>query len=585
MNILVLDDFKTDREMLAQPFRPHHDVRCASDLEEVTRVLEHWWPDVALVDAIFPKKHNGPPVFAAEAFLEYLEAKRTMYMEMPQIIMVSGQNETAKRFDEVRQWLTDGRVADVIPKSTADIGIDFFRAVVQLRVEILLERQRWRGIQTSAESASEWLANLGIVTRSPRVLALKVDLIAAARSPACVLLSGTTGCGKELFARAIHSLARPGKRFLTADCSHIPADLFESEMFGIKKHGEHNVVYADVEGTLEAVRDGTLHLDEIQDLEWKHQGKLRHVLQERKFRRLGATDDTPFLGKVVAATNVDLRQKVEEGAFRPDLYFRIAAFSIRIPGLADRSEDIPHLAEHFLKNFVRDRRIEGESCPDICLHPKCLAVLTSFNWPGNVRQLKNAIERAAEYALVEYSALEGAVVVNPDLLVNRNEFLGTVPPQISRHDALLASSGIGIQRWSELAEHHMKVVEKAIGELLSDTGKTQFEAMVTALGPRDPEAGPNTPGRHSQDPATIHCLKALLYMLLRTDHRASIQDLLVVLGLGSWASGKKVMKVLAGEDPAVHGFSPFLTLPSRNTRNEAELLRSIVKPQAGLGDL
>jgi DNA-binding NtrC family response regulator len=585
MNILVLDDFKTDREMLAQPFRAYHDVRCASDLDDVTRVLEHWWPDVALVDAIFPKKQNGPPVFAAEFFLELLERKRSIYMDMPQIIIVSGQNETAKRFDEVRQWLKYGRIADVIPKSTADIGVEFFRAVVQLRVETLLDRLRWRGIQNSAESTSDWFAHLGIVTRSPRVLALKVDLIAAARSTACVLLSGPTGCGKELFAGAIHKLARPGKPFKEADCSQIPTELFESEMFGIKEWGKNNAPYSWKLGLFEAVEDGTLHLDEIQDLKWEHQGKLRHVLQERKFRPVGATDDTPFFGKFVAATNKDLRENVEKGSFREDLYFRISAFGVQIPALADRLEDIPHLAEHFLKEFVRVRRAEGDPCPDIRLHPNCQALLLSFNWPGNVRQLRSTIEKAAEYALVECSESEAGVVISPDQLVHRNPFLGAVPPQISRHDALLASSGIGVQRWSDLTEDRTQIVAQAIEALLSDKGKEQFESMVAALRPRAPEAGPNAPGRDNQDPATIHCLKALLYLLLRNDKRASIQDLLVVLGLGSWASGKKVMKVLAGEDAAVPGFAPFLKLPSRNGRHEAELLSNFQRPDVGLDTL
>jgi DNA-binding NtrC family response regulator len=579
MKILVLDDFKADREMLAQPFRGEHQVRCATDLEDAACILEHWWPDVALVDAIFPKRRNGPPVFAVEFFLELLEGKRTTYPEMPQIIVVSGQNETAKRFDEVRNWLRYGRVADVIPKSAADVGIEFFRAVVQMRVEMLLDRQRWRGIQNSAESASEWFAQLGIITRSPRMLALKVALMAAARSSSCVLLSGPTGSGKELFAKAIHSLSRPDKAFREENCGAIPPQLFESEMFGVQGYGRNNTAYSQKPGYLASVGDGTLFLDEIHNLDFAHQGKLLHVLQERKFRPVGATDDTPFLGKFIVATNERLRENVEKGKFREDLYFRVAAFDVQIPALADRMEDVPILADHFLREFVRARRAENRPCPEIHLHPKCLTPLSSYTWRGNVRELKNAIDKAAEYAIGE--SLVPEATITPELLVNCNPYLEALRPQLPSHDPLLASGGIAVRSWSELTE---KQLDQAIYIFLSDEGRIQFEAMRGALVLRDPGTAPDVPGRHSQDPATIHCLKALLYFLLRTDHRASVQDLLGILGLTAWASGKKVMTVLAGEDPTIVGCPAFVKLPSKGSRQEAQLLPGYQRPSPDRAD-
>jgi DNA-binding NtrC family response regulator len=578
MNILVVDDFKSDREMLAQPFRADHDVRCAVNLDEVNQVLENWWPDVALVDAMFPKKRNGSPVFAFEAFLELIEEKRAINLEMPQVVMVSGQNEAAKKFDEVRHWLTFGRVADVIPKSTADVGVEFFQAVVRLRVEALLDRQRWRGIQNNAQSTSEWFAHLGIITTSPRVLELRTHLIAAARSQACVLLTGRMGCGKELFAQAIRKLARPGKKFKEVDCGIIAPELFEAEMFGIKGAKPPNPPFVEKQGVFEAVGDGTLFLDEIHNLKWEHQAKLLHVLQERKFRKVGATDDTQFHGKFVTATNRDLLDEVEKGAFREDLYYRIAVFTIHIPHLAERTDDIPILAEYFLNEFVRARREQGQSCPDIHLHPKSRALLVSAPWKGNVRELRGVIEKTAELALVECAEAEAGVVIDPNLLVKYNPLLGPPTPQITTYDKLLETSGIKVQRWSELDEDKIPAITEAITARLSGEGKIQFATMEAALRPRDSDAGESTPGRVRQDPATIHCLKALLYLLLRTDNRATIQDFLEVLGLKAWAQRKKVMNVLAAQEPSLRVYSAFVKLPSQG-RQEAQLVREMMKPK------
>jgi DNA-binding NtrC family response regulator len=576
-NILIVDDFKRDQEVLAATFRAAHDVRCAGDLDETARLLEDWWPDVALVDAMFPNKRYAPPSFQAGSFLELVEAKAVAYTRAPQIIIVSGQNDAAKKFDEVRQWLTYGRVADVIPKGTADLGMEFFRAVVQMRVETLLDRQRWRSVQDNAESASEWFRQLGIITCSPRVLGLRDSLIAASRSSACVLLSGPNGCGKELFAKAIHSLGRPGKPFLEQDCSAISIELFEAEMFGIQRYG-NSQVFIDKPGLFYAAADGTIHLDEIQDLEPKHQAKIRHVLEEQKFRRVGGTMDIPFRGKVVCATNVDLWQRVEEKAFRQDLYFRVARFPILIPALADRMEDVPYLAEYFLSNFVDARIASGDGCPAIGLHPKALSLLSAYNWPGNVRQLKNLVEVAAEYATLRSPRPGGKVEIGPELLEKCSEKwepapLGRVAPSVVVADEFLAPNGVGVPRWADLTEE--KACDAIVG-LLSDSGKAQFETLLNALRPRARGAGSDSPGRDNQDPATIHCLKGLLYILLHPDHKVSVQELKDLFQLASWDSGKKVMKILAGDTQAVPAFAPFISLPPAHTRQVAVLLPGIL---------
>jgi transcriptional regulator with GAF, ATPase, and Fis domain len=387
------------------------------------------------------------------------------------------------------------------------------------------------------------------------------------------------GCGKELFAQAIGRLARPGKKFKEVDCGAISAELFEAEMFGIEGTEKiPNPPFVKRPGVFEAVGDGTLFLDEIHNLRLEHQAKLLRVMQERKFRKVGATDDTLFHGKFVTATNRNLLEEVGKGTFREDLYYRIAVFTIHIPDLAERTEDIPILVEYFLNEFVRARREQGQSCPDIHLHPKSRALLLSAPWKGNVRELRGVIEKTAELALVECAEAEAGVVIDPNLLVKYNPLLGPPTPQITTYDKLLETSGIKVQRWPELDEDKIPAITEAITDRLSDEGKIQFGKMEAALRPRDSDAGESAPGRVSQDPATIHCLKALLYLLLRTDNRATIQDFLEVLGLKAWAQGKKVMNVLAAQEPSLPVYSAFVKLPSQG-RREAQLVREIMKPK------
>jgi DNA-binding NtrC family response regulator len=579
MNILVVDDFEPHRQLLARPFRLEHDVKCAADLQEAEQILENWWPDVALVDAIFPKKRGGHLVFAFEDFLESIEDKRNLDMELPQVILVSGQNEAAKRFEEVRQWLTYGRVADVIPKSTADVGVEFFLAVVRLRVEMLLERVKWREVQNDAQSTSEWFANLGIVTNHPKVLALKTNLIAAARSPAPVLLSGPTGCGKELFARAIHRLARRGKDFEEHNASTIPLELFETEIFGVKEIGKNNVPYVAKTGLFGKAGKGTVFLDEIQDLRPEHQPKMLKAVEERKYKMMGSNEDTPFLAKLVTATSENLRDRVERGAFREALYYRIAVFEIEIPSLDDRREDIPLLADHLVNQIVRRLRAEGQTCPDVHVDRKSRALLMSVSWKGNVRELNGVLERSVSTALAKDSSANAAIVITPQLLreVSPHQFASTAP-RINNSDKVLAISGIGAARWSELDDHAAAQIVSAITERLSDIGRAEFEKMQIAIQPRAKDAREGSPGRDKQDPAAIHCLKALFYLLMRDDNSTDMQDLGPVLGVG-YTQTKKVLDVLEAREAWLPRYAPFISFEMRGTKMRARIVDNMMKPK------
>jgi DNA-binding NtrC family response regulator len=211
-----------------------------------------------------------------------------------------------------------------------------------------------------------------------------------AATDSTVLLLGESGSGKELFARAIHYLSpRSEHAFVALNCAAIPEGLVENELFGHER-GAFTGAGARKMGKLELAHRGTLFLDEIGELPLAAQSKLLRVLEERKFERVGGTQEIEVNVRIVTATNKDLRAAVDDKSFREDLYFRISAVPITIPPLRDRGEDVLLLAEHFLERFKREFRK-----PALNLAADARARLRSYRWPGNVRELQNTIERAA----------------------------------------------------------------------------------------------------------------------------------------------------------------------------------------------
>ncbi len=211
-----------------------------------------------------------------------------------------------------------------------------------------------------------------------------------AATDSTVLLLGESGTGKELFARAIHHLSpRAAHPFVALNCAAIPEGLVENELFGHER-GAYTGAGARKIGKLELAHRGTLFLDEIGELPLAIQSKLLRVLEERRFERVGGTQEIEVSVRIVTATNKDLRAAVADKTFREDLYFRIAAVPITIPPLRERGDDVLLLAEHFLDRFKREFRK-----PLLALTDEARARLRTYSWPGNVRELQNAIERAA----------------------------------------------------------------------------------------------------------------------------------------------------------------------------------------------
>ena len=228
-----------------------------------------------------------------------------------------------------------------------------------------------------------------IISASPKMETVKKMILKVARSNSTVLVRGESGTGKELIARAVHNQSpRSAEMFQAVNCAAINENLLESELFGHEK-GSFTGAHAEKKGLFEIADRGTLFLDEIAELDVGIQAKLLRALQERKIRRVGGTHEISVDVRVIAATNRDLRAMVSDGRFRDDLYYRINVLSIDVPPLRERREDIPVLIEYFLKKHTKNtaRLVRG-------LTPETKKLMNEYSWPGNVRQLESAIERA-----------------------------------------------------------------------------------------------------------------------------------------------------------------------------------------------
>ena len=232
-----------------------------------------------------------------------------------------------------------------------------------------------------------------IVSRSNRMAEVLAEAKLVAGSDASVLIRGESGAGKELVAQAIHLASpRAGKPFVAVNCGAIPENLLESELFGHVK-GAFTGAVANHPGLFQAANEGTLFLDEIGDMPVALQVKLLRVLQERMVRPVGASHAVPIDVRILSATHRDLDQAIVDGSFRKDLYYRLNVVSLALPTLAERREDIPLLAHHFLSRLALKygRKVNGFA-------PDALKALTTASWPGNVRQLHNVVEQVTALA-------------------------------------------------------------------------------------------------------------------------------------------------------------------------------------------
>jgi two-component system response regulator AtoC len=258
-------------------------------------------------------------------------------------------------------------------------------------IRVAAERvTRARAAAPAAAGAAAAGGPVNLIAVSPVMQNLLEEVRAIAPFPTTVLVTGETGTGKEMIARAVHQLSpRRGKPLVALNCAAVPEQLLEDELFGHVK-GAFTGAQGPREGRFEQADGGTLFLDEVGDMSMPLQAKLLRVLQEREFEKLGSSRTVKVDVRVVAATSAALERRIEEGTFRPDLYYRLNVMHLRLPPLRERPEDIRPLAEHLLAKFCAATGLPAKTIRD-----DAWGALAGYRWPGNTRQLQNAVERAA----------------------------------------------------------------------------------------------------------------------------------------------------------------------------------------------
>ena len=375
LSILILDDEQRVQDEIEEYLiGKSFDVHKASAPSEAFDLLKDHAIDIMILDIKLPE-------------MDGLQVLAKVKEEQPQIevIMISGHGDMNSVIEAMRLG-----AADFFPKPFRLLDID--QAISRTTRFIDLQTKLRKVKQQYTFLSKELQENIGhqIIGKSNALKEIirLMDKVAAA-DPTTILITGASGTGKELVARGIHYMSkRKDDYFHTVNCSAIPDTLFESEFFGHKK-GSFTGADQDKMGWFEIANNGTLFLDEIGDMPLGQQAKLLRVLDEKKVRKVGSHKEIKIDVRVIAASNRDLEDLVKKHRFRLDLYHRISSFIIEIPSLRDRKDDIPLLIDHFVKFYV-DRL--GKSIKYI--NPAISQNLGKYSFPGNIRELKNIIERA-----------------------------------------------------------------------------------------------------------------------------------------------------------------------------------------------
>ena len=363
--LVVEDEEKLRRVIELQLKTAGYEVEQAGTAEDALKLADR--ADVILTDLRLP----------GQSGLELLTELRSEDHRTPVIVMTAfGSIETAV------EAMKAGAV-DFLPKP---FSLDHLMTVIEKALELKNLRNENRELRAELSQRYEF-DNIVGRSDSMREIFATIDRVAPTR--ATVLLCGESGVGKDMIARAIHHHSpRSDRPFVKINCTALPENLMESELFGYEK-GAFTGANTTKPGKFEQADTGTVFLDEIGDVPGSIQVKLLRILQEREFERLGSNKTRHIDVRVLAATNVDLRAALEQGTFREDLYYRLNVLPINIPPLRDRKEDIPFLANHFIRKFQKDLGSPVESISEGAMER-----LLGYHWPGNVRELENVIERS-----------------------------------------------------------------------------------------------------------------------------------------------------------------------------------------------
>lgn len=368
--ILIVDDEQSMREWMRLLFqRDGFDVLTADDGGTARDLVTREYVDIVLTDIRMPTVDG----------VQLLKAVRELAPDAIVLMMTAHWTRDSVEWKEARGL----GAAALFEKPFRDVNL------VTMQVRQLIESRRLRHENAVLRQTSAERGFAGIIGRSPPMVDVFRLVETVCRTNSTVLIAGESGTGKEMVARSIHQLSlRRDKPFVAVNCGAMPEALLESELFGHVR-GAFTGADRDKKGLIEAAAGGTVLLDEIGEMTASMQVKLLRVLQERKYRKVGGTDEVSANIRVIAATNRDLPKMVGEGNFREDLFYRLNVIPLLMPPLRERADDIPLIAEHFLGKYTREmgKAIDGFS-------PAATAVLRSYPWPGNVRELENVVERA-----------------------------------------------------------------------------------------------------------------------------------------------------------------------------------------------
>src|SRR4026209_643280 len=397
-NLLIVDDKLGMRQFLTHLFqREGHVVRVAGNGGEALEQLRQQAPDLIISDIRMPDMSG----------VDLLREARAMLPEVEVVMMTAFANvDTAREafllgaYDFLQKPFDNDLLKETVARALDKITLVKEKEALRESNKALIQGRRTRG-------------KLGnIIGRSERMLALYQMVETVAQVQSTVLVTGESGTGKELVARAIHDLSpRAEKPFVSVNCGAFTETLLESELFGYVK-GSFTGADANRKGLFEAANSGTIFLDEIGEMSPAMQVKLLRVLQERKVRPVGATEETIVDTRVIAATNRDLASMVSGGTFREDLYYRISVIPIELPPLRERAEDISELANHFVQKFC------APTGRTLAISENAMRLLERYSWPGNVRELEHTIERAV--TLERTSSIEPERL--PEKVTNYNPY-------------------------------------------------------------------------------------------------------------------------------------------------------------------
>ena len=386
MRILITEDDRAIRRAIREILELEgHQVDEAADGVEALGMCEETTFDVLFCDIKMPKMDG----------LELMQSLKALDHQ-PEIVVMSGHGNIEMAVKALRLG-----------------AYDFIEKPLNLnRILVAINHLKEKGqlLQSNAalRTSIKKIKGNGIIGNSPQILEIQTMKSKVAPSDARVLITGPNGSGKELVARSLHDQSNRNKApFIEVNCAAIPSELIESELFGHEK-GAFTSAVKDKKGKFELASGGTLFLDEIGDMSPSAQAKVLRALQENVIQRVGGEKDIKVDCRVISATNKDLRKEINEGRFREDLFHRLSVIPIHVPSLNDRKEDIPLLVAYFLSMICQEQGIKLKP-----IQPAAIQALQAIDWTGNIRELRNVLERLVILCDDEISNEEVVRYANP----------------------------------------------------------------------------------------------------------------------------------------------------------------------------